>query len=155
MQLETRRFGAIEVDEDGALDIPSGIPGFPDMHRVVLMNAASMPGNEPDTTDPTLFWLQDLDDGDLSFLCVVPWVPFPEYDFEIDAEGLGIDDDADVRILSLITVRNDHDGTQMSANLRAPLIVDLRHQRLHQVILGDTRWPVSAPLATTSPAEVR
>jgi len=146
MQLQTKRFGTIEVDEDSALEVPNGIPGFPDMHRVVLMSAAAVTGHADDPSDQSLYWLQDLDDGGLAFLCVVPWVPFPEYDFEFTSEDYGIDDEADVRILNLITAHRDEAGSSLTANLRAPLLVDVRRQRLHQVILSDTRWPISAPL---------
>lgn len=149
MKLVTKRFGTIEVDDDNVLDVPAGIPGFPELRRVTLLAASGMEADLP------LFWMQDLDDGDLAFLCLVPWGAFPEYDLEFDAVELGVADEGDVRILNLITVRRDASGATMSANLRAPLIVDVRNQRLHQVILGDSRWSVNAVLGAAVHAEVQ
>lgn len=148
MKLATKRFGTIEVHDDNVLEVPSGIPGFPELRRVTMFAAS---GVEPTMA---LYWMQDLDDGDLAFLCLVPWATFPEYDFEFEALELGIADEGDVRILNLITIRRDESGATMSVNLRAPLIVDVRHQRLHQVILSDSRWPVSAVLGDAVHAEV-
>lgn len=154
MELVTRRFGTIEVLDENALTVPAGIPGFPDMRRATLLSANLVNG-DPSPSDPMLFWLQDIDNGDLAFLCLVPWGPFPEYDFEFEGDDLGIDDEADVRILNIITMRRDGPANNMTANLRAPLVVDVAHQCLHQVILTDSRWPVSAPIASLTSAEVR
>lgn len=153
MQLQTRRFGTIEVEDDDAFSVPNGIPGFPDMRRVALFGAGPTPGQTADE-EQSLFWLQDLDDGDLAFLCVVPWIAFPEYEIDIDERSLGIDDQLDVRILGLITVRHEQDGEQMTVNLRAPLVVDVAKRRLQQVILSDSRWPIRAPFAVLTGAEV-
>lgn len=153
MQLETRRFGSIVVDDDEIFSVTKGIPGFTDMRRVVLLGAGPAPGANP-SEDSSLFWLQDLDDGDLAFLCVVPWIAFPDYEIDIDERTLGIDDEADVRVLSIVTSHREVDVPHMTANLRAPLVVDTRHRVLQQVILADSRWPISAPFGVLAPAEV-
>lgn len=155
MQIETRRFGTIEIDDDAAFDVSTGIPGFPEMRHVALLGAGTVPGHPAEAAvdgDHSMFWLQDLDDGDLAFLCIVPWVAFPDYDFEIDERMLGIADEADIRVLSLVTTRREDGAAMMTANLRAPLVVDTRGRRLQQVILSDSRWPIRAPFAalTTS-----
>ncbi len=143
MQVQTRRFGAIEVADDDVYEVPNGIPGFRDMRRVTLLGGGPMPGE----VEPSLYWLQDLDDGGLAFMCVVPWVTFPEYEIDIDERVLGIADEADVRVLSLITVHPVDGEHCLSVNLRAPLVVDVSTRRLQQVILSDSRWPVRAPMA--------
>ena len=156
MELETRRFGTITVEDDESFEVPNGIPGFPEMRRVTVLGAGPTPGQEgTGDAEHMLFWLQDLDDGALAFLCVVPWVAFPDYEIDIDERTLGIEDEADVRILSLITTRRTSDGdsatgggtggTTMTANLRAPIVVDTRRRRIQQVILSDSRWPIRAP----------
>jgi flagellar assembly factor FliW len=147
MQIETRRFGTLEIDDDAAFDVSSGIPGFPEMRHVALLGAGTMPGHEEAPDDHAMYWLQDLDDGDLSFLCIVPWAAFPDYDIEIDERSLGIADETDIRVLSLVTTRREEGLARLTANLRAPLVVDTRARRLQQVILSDSRWPIRAPFA--------
>lgn len=160
MQLETRRFGTIEFDADNALSVPNGIPGFPAMQRVVLFAAAGSDA-ETDAQEQVgsedvqaLFWLQDLDDADLAFLCIVPWAIFPEYDIDIDERTLGIEHHSDVRILTLVTARRDGEQDSMTANLRAPIVVDVRKRRMQQVILSDSRWPIRAPFGALRHAGV-
>src|SRR4051794_6998849 len=114
VQIATKRFGPISVGAEEQFDVPRGIPGFATLRRAVLLAAAPLEGSSPGGGDTgadagpapqSLYWLQDLDDGDLAFLCVVPWDLFPEYDLEIDEEEFGIGGSVDVRVLNLVTVR--------------------------------------------------
>ena len=84
----------------------------------------------------------------------MPWEVFPEYDIDIDERSLGIADEADVRVLSLVTVHRDEDAPHLTANLRAPLVVDIARRRLQQVILADSRWPIRAPFGVLAALEV-
>jgi len=143
VEIDTKRFGTISVAGDEQFDVPRGIPGFAGLRRAVLLAA---PAREPEADPHSLFWLQDLDDGDLAFLCVVPWDLFPDYDLEIDEDEFGIRDSADVRVLNLVTVRAPERETGLTVNLRAPLVVDVRRRQLFQTILADQRWPISAPV---------
>ena len=153
MQFETRRFGTIAIDDDDAFAVPNGIPGFPDLRRVALLGAGPAPGVNPGE-ESSLYWMQDLDDGDLAFMCLVPWEVFPDYEIDSDEKSLGIADEADVRVLSLVTVHRDADTPHLTANLRAPLVVDVHHRRMQQVILADSRWPIRAPFGVLAASEV-
>jgi len=153
MQLETRRFGTIAIDDDDAFAVPNGIPGFPELRRVALLGAGPAPGVNP-SDESSLFWMQDLDDGDLAFMCVVPWEVFPDYDIDVDEKSLGIADEADVRVLALVTVHRTDDTPHLTANLRAPIVVDVARRRLQQVILADSRWPVRASFGVLAATEV-
>jgi flagellar assembly factor FliW len=126
---------------------------------VALLGAGTVPGHqsegqdtgaEAQADDYSMYWLQDLDDGDLAFLCIVPWAAFPDYDIEIDERSLGIADETDIRVLSLVTTRREDGAAHLTANLRAPLVVDTRARKLQQVILSDSRWPIRAPFAEVS-----
>jgi flagellar assembly factor FliW len=153
MQLETRRFGTIAVDDDEIYAVPNGIPGFPDLRRVVLLGAGPAPGVNP-SEESSLYWMQDVDDPELAFMCLVPWEIFPDYDIDIDEKTLGIAEAGDVRILSLVTVRRDEETPHLTANLRAPLVVDVARRRMQQVILADSRWPIRAPFGVLAASEV-
>ena len=153
MQLETRRFGTIAIDDDDAFAVPNGIPGFPELRRVALLGAGPAPGVNP-SDESSLYWMQDLDDGDLTFMCVVPWEVFPDYDIDVDEKSLGIADEADVRVLALVTVHRTDDTPHLTANLRAPIVVDVARRKLQQVILADSRWPVRASFGVLAAPEV-
>jgi flagellar assembly factor FliW len=152
MQLDTTRFGVIEIDDASTIDVPAGVPGFGTLRRVALLGAGSVPGHPEITDEHAMYWMQDLDDASLAFLCIDPWIPFPDYDVEIDEEALGIGVDTDVCVLAFVTVRRGDGRATMSANLRAPIVVDLARRRAHQVILCDQTWPVDAAFAVTDPS---
>ena len=154
MQIETRRFrNPRRSTTDAAFDVSSGIPGFPEMRHVALLGAGTMPGVHEPTSDQTLHVL-DAGPGRrrLAFLCIVPWMAFPDYDIEIDEKALDIKDESNICVLALVTVNRTEGQATMSANLRAPIVVDLRTRRAHQLILSDKTWPLGATFATTAPA---
>jgi len=145
-QVVTKRFGMVTVSEDEQFAVPRGIPGFSTMRHAVLLAAGSPDAGRLNPDEHSLFWLQDLDDGDLAFLCVVPWGLFRDYDLEIDEEDFGIDDSVDVRVLNLVTVDRSGAEPALTVNLRAPVIVDVRRRQLFQTILPDAKWPINAEL---------
>lgn len=154
MKVETTRFGVIDVDEDTLLTFADGIPGFPGVHRMGLLGSGQVPGQPELAGQQTMYWLQDVDDGSLAFLCIVPWAVFPDYDVDLDVESLGITDQRDVCVLALVTVRREGGAMLMSANLRAPVVVNAATRVARQVILTTSRWPVVATFATSGVKEV-
>jgi flagellar assembly factor FliW len=114
------------------------LPGFPDSRRFALVQV--------DDSD-LLSSLQSLDEPDVQFLAVPPAAFFPDYVPEIDdatAAALGITDAEDVLLLVVLTA-----GTSLAtttANLLAPVLVDVVGRRACQVVLEDSSWRVDTPL---------
>jgi flagellar assembly factor FliW len=155
VQVETTRFGAIEISEESIFTFAEGLPGFEGERRMTLLASGHVPGHADVGADhPTMYWLQDVEDGSLAFLCIVPWLPFPDYEIDLDVEGLGIADERDVCVLTIVTVRRENGAMQMSANLRAPVIINAATRQARQVILTNNRWPVVAVFAGSGAMEV-
>lgn len=137
MALETTRFGAIDIDPDTVISFPDGLPGFPDVRGITLIEVSD---------DQAFFWLQDVDRGDLAFLAVVPWEYFPDYELTLtneDESALAVEDPADLLVLTLVTV--DRDIPLVTANLLGPIVVNQAKRVARQtVLLGDhsTRTPL-------------
>lgn len=155
MKVDTTRFGVIDIDEETLLTFADGLPGFPGRHRMALLGSGQVPG-QPDVAldHQTMYWLQDADDGALAFLCIVPWAVFPDYDVDLDVESLGVSDEREVCVLAIVTVRREDGAMLMSANLRAPVVVNTTTRAARQVILTTSRWPVIATFATSGVKEV-
>jgi flagellar assembly factor FliW len=65
-----------------------------------------------------------------------PFVFFKEYDFELDqssVESLGNPSEKEVQVLSILTVRETLN--ESTANLQAPIILNLANRKGKQVIL--------------------
>lgn len=149
MQVETTRFGTVEVPDDDVVAFPDGIPGFRGAHRMALLGGGELPGSEPVDGHHSLFWLQDVDDPDLAFLTIVPWSAYPDYDIDIDPTEVGHADPDDLCVLAIVTVRRGDGAVRLTSNLLAPIVIDTASRTGRQVILSDHDWPVHAPLATT------
>jgi len=149
MQVETSRFGSIEVSDDESVVFPDGLPGFRGRHEFVLLGGGQLPG-AADTDEQSLFWLQDVADPDLAFLTMVPWSAYPDYEIDIDPADIGGAAADDLCILVVVTVRREDGGMRLTSNLLAPIVIDTGARLGQQVILNDPSWPVHAPLAETS-----
>ena len=71
MQLQTKHFGIIDVDEKDALHFPSGIPGFENVKEYILLG-------KQENENP-FFWLQSLDNPQLAFVVVDPFYINDDY----------------------------------------------------------------------------
>lgn len=138
MELQTSRFGVLDLDDHRVVDFVGGIPGFPGFTRALLIEVDD---------NPDYYWLQSIEDGDLAFLTVVPWSFFADYELVLnddDQEAIGLDDAGDAFICCLLSV--DREANTFTANLRAPIVVNVAANRARQVILPDERLPLQAPL---------
>jgi flagellar assembly factor FliW len=146
MQCRSTRFGVCEVRNESVLTFPSGILGFPDSHRYVILDH---------DTDAPFKWLQSLDEPGLAFVILDPASFHPGYTVQVPNEALievqGKDDDE--LIVSVLLTIPSNDPTGITANLRGPLLMNPRTKFCKQLILSDnypTRFPLFANLPPVS-----
>ena len=153
MQVDTTRFGTIEIDDDELVVFDDGLPGFRGRRTMVLLGGGEMPGGEAGDGNHSLFWLQDVSDPDLAFMTIVPWAAYPDYDIDIEpseVDGAQVDD---LCVLTIVTVRREDGGVRLTSNLLAPIVINTASRQGKQVILQNQDWPVQAPLAAVAPDE--
>ncbi|MCW3061557.1 MAG: fliW [Capsulimonas sp.] len=137
MQIETARFGQINIDENSIITFPDGLPGFEEKRRFAFV---SHPSANQDKSSPFL-WLQSLEDEKLAFLTAEPRHFFPGYApriasadldaLEIGAEPLG------PRLYTLLTVPSG-DPIGITANLLAPIAINpVAHIARQVIVAGD------------------
>ena len=149
MQLETTRFGSIDVPDDELVTFPDGLPGFRGRRRMALLGGGTFDGIDADDHH-SLFWLQDADDPDLAFLTVVPWPVYPDYDIDIDPADVHDAETDDLCVLAIVTARRGDGMLRLTTNLLAPIVIDSASRRGWQLILTDHDWPIHAPLAESA-----
>ena len=138
-KVNTVRFGEIEIEEDKVVHFAQGIPAFEEEHEFVIIPY--------DETSPYVF-LQSLATPDLAFLLTIPFVFFPEYEFEIDDESLsriGTRQQENLLIYVILTVPGG-DVKAMTANLMAPLVINKVNMQAKQVVLDKSRYNTRHPL---------
>ncbi len=104
--------------------------------------------------DSPIEWLQSLEDPDVSFALLEPFLFRPDYVFELpdrDAEALGMQEPGDALVRCILTLNED--AEKVTANLLAPLVFCRRTHMARQVILQDAEFPLRAPLFTIISAD--
>jgi flagellar assembly factor FliW len=154
MQVETSRFGTLEIDETAIITFPDGLPGF-EAHR----RFAFVPHRMPDPDKPSPFvWFQSLEDGRLAFLITNPLTFFPDYEPVLsasDRNALAADEDgAALSIYALLTVPSGN-PSGITANLLAPLVINTANLRARQVIVNDDRFGLRHRLIADAPPAAR
>jgi flagellar assembly factor FliW len=116
------------------------LPGFPHVHRFRLS-----PWGPPGS--PYLL-LRAVDDPDVGFVVVPPWVFYPDYEFDLDdasAERLGLSVADDAIVLAVVTLRDRPEAATL--NLLGPIVVNRHTHDAAQVVLPTSSYSVRAPLA--------
>lgn len=127
---QTERFGVLEYAEESTLLFPRGLPGFESCRRFVLLD---------DPRLKPLLHLQSLERPELCFLAVPVRSIEPEYETtlsEEDKETLGREHP---ETLDLTLLSAGGDG-ELTANLLAPVVIDLATQRGVQAVRWDARY---------------
>jgi flagellar assembly factor FliW len=115
------------------------IPGFAGLKRFVLVRL--------DDADAAVSELRSLERPEVRFVVVTPGIFFSDYAIELDDQqcsDLGLTSADDVLVLVMLTV--GHDGPSTTANLLAPVVINVRTRAAAQIILTGSDWPVRAPL---------
>jgi flagellar assembly factor FliW len=134
MKINTTRFGEIEIAESDLIVMKGSILGFEHLNRFVLLIH--------DEKTP-LWWFQSVEDGSVAFVVVNPRFINPEFDpafSEGDLEFLEITDSNDIVLLAIVTVRSH--PFRVTANLRAPVLINVRTRMGSQVVLDDPDYPI-------------
>ncbi|AGC69532.1 flagellar assembly factor FliW [Thermoclostridium stercorarium subsp. stercorarium DSM 8532] len=135
MQLNTKHFGVIEVDEKEILYFPSGIPGFENVRKFVLLGRQE--------ADSPFFWLQCVDKPDLAFVVTDPFYIKEDYYVDVDDEEIAeieINDPENVLTLAIVTIPEDI--RFMTVNLKAPVLINMKNNMGKQVIMKNDTFPV-------------
>jgi flagellar assembly factor FliW len=131
LKCQTSRFGEIMVDENDIIQLPEGLIGFPELVRYVLLDHDS---------DSPFKWLQSVDDGNMAFVVISPLTFRPDYTVEVSEDeiaGLKLEKAEDAVVSVIVTIPSD--PKKMSANLKAPLVFNLKNRCGKQVIVKDTQ----------------
>ncbi len=135
MVLKTRHFGTIEVDEKDFIDFPEGVPGFENVKKFVLLGKIE--------EDSPFQWIQGIDNPELAFAVIDPRLFKPDYAFDVDdrdVEMLDIKDVNTILVFSIVVVPEDM--KKISANLKAPVLINASNNKGKQVVLANSEYQI-------------
>lgn len=134
MEIKTKAYGTVDIDPENIITFDSGLVGFEDKHKFTLLGTGE---------ENTLIWLQSLDDENFAFVVIQPRFFKPDYQPAINIEevkDLGVVDAADLLLYTIVVIPQD--VKKMTANLRAPIIVNVKNNKAKQLVLSDEGYDV-------------
>jgi flagellar assembly factor FliW len=142
-QIQTEYFGTMSYRDDSVFEFPAGLPAFLNEKRFVPIES---PQHSP------LLFLQSVARPGLCFLALPIQVVDPKYRLAVAREDLVLLELAaerqpqlgtEVAVLVLLSV---HDGVPPTANLMAPIVVNLQTRRALQAIRQDAVYSHQHPI---------
>ena len=137
------RFGTYEFAPNETVMMPHGLIGFAEQQLFGL-------GNLPAPLPEDFKLLQSLGEPPISFI-VVPLssdeAPIEAADLDAACAATGfVRDEVHVMFLCTIRPRDNGEGIDMWANIRAPILFDLEAREARQYVLPNSRYPLRQPL---------
>lgn len=134
-RVNTSRFGDIDISVEQVITLPHGMVGFPSQHRFALVQHRA---------DSPFHWLQSLESPDLAFVVANPLVFDLKYQISLsnnDTRLLQVKDVKDVQVWAVVTIPHSQPD-KMTANLKAPVVVNLANRLGAQIILENPDYSV-------------
>lgn len=138
MIIKTKFFGEVELDDDKVLEFSNGIIGFEHLKLYAILY-------DEDKEEATrISWLQSLEEPLLVLPIVDPSSVIADYSPIIEDElltSLENNKDEDLLILVALSVPGE-DMTKVTANLKAPFIINAETKKGAQIIVENPDYPV-------------
>ena len=141
MKINTKFFGEIEIEECAIINFPKGLLGFEDLKEYIVL----------DIPNGNLSCLQSLGDSNIAFIIIRPWDYFEDYDINIDDDGLNalnIKEESQIALYNIVTIPGDI--KKMTANLLAPIVINIENNSAKQIVLENSNYATKHPLYNDS-----
>lgn len=136
MEINTTRFGRMEVNDERIITFPRGLLGFPEQQRYALIQTGE---------ENYFFWLQAVDEPGLAFVVTDPSIFFKDYTFALKEEmqaELGLQDMSYAQVFVICNKAGDW----LTGNLQGPLVINAQNRLGQQTVLNDKKWTTRQPL---------
>lgn len=132
MKINTLRFGTVEIDKSEIIIVLEGIIGFPDIKRYVMLDMGK---------DTPFKLFQAVDEPTVGFVIIDPILFKPDYKVKIRKEDLySLSAENLNEIVTAVIVTIPEDLYKMTANLRGPLLINLKSRLARQLVLADDTY---------------
>ena len=135
MEIVTRDYGVIEINQELIIRFDEGILGFEPYKNYILLDDSN--GESP------FRCLQSMEESDLAFILIDPFAIDPEYEITLGEdliENLMIESSDDVLVLAVVVVPEDINKT--SVNLRAPVVLNVKLRKGSQYIVDGDKYKI-------------
>lgn len=138
IQVQTTRFGQVSIQQEDVITLVDPMLGFPDLRKFVILE-------DPD--DLVFAWLQSCENPAIAFAVLEPELFASDYNVTLgknDKEALKLTSDIGKRIFNIVTIPED--VTKMTANMKAPFVVNVNNRLAKQVVTQENDHPIKHPI---------
>lgn len=138
MEVKTKYHGTVSFQERDIIKFNKGLPAFESLKNFILL---SVDGSD------IFKILHSIEDEEIGLIVVSPFEFIKEYEVELSDEiidKLSIKKEEDVLILNTVTLNSD--VSKITANLRAPIIINIKESLGEQIILEDENFSIKYPI---------
>jgi flagellar assembly factor FliW len=138
MELRTKYHGIRFYEEKDIITFKKGIPGFEDLKKFIIFTAEE---------NKLFYILQSIEDMSVGIVLVSPFNVAKEYEFKLDdskLKELNIKSEEDVLVLNTVTLNSKLED--ITVNLKAPMVINIKEKVGEQIILDNIDYPIKYPL---------
>jgi len=138
MQIQTTRFGTIEVNESDLVNFSEGLLGFVELRKFILLD---------DPNDEIFAWLQSCERPAIAFPILEPELFAENFNPTItkgDLQAINLTGKDGMRLFTIVTIPED--ATQMTANLKAPVAINIEKRLAKQVVVQENEYQIKYPI---------
>ena len=137
MQIQSTRFGTVEIREDAVIAFPEGLPGLPGQKWAFVAKSDDSP----------FYWLHSVEYANVAVPVTSPWLFFSNYEVRVpeeDSRSLGLEDPSDAWIVCV--VRAAENIADFTINLACPIIINADSRVGRQMLNDAGGYSVRHPL---------
>lgn len=137
MLVKTKHFGEVDLDDNKIIHFEGGILGFEEFKYYTILF------DNEDGVQPNISWLQSIEEPTLSIPVISPFLIKEDYNPEIEDEFLkSLDELTEANLVVMVSITVPSDVSQISANLKAPFILNSDSRKGVQVIVENSDYEV-------------
>lgn len=137
MIINTKHFGEIDLDENKIIYFENGILGFENYKKYTILY------DDEDGKRPDISWLQSLDEPLLAIPVISPFIVKRDYNPEVEDELLRpLGNLTEDNIVVLVSVTVPSDIEKITANMKAPFVINADSKKGAQIIIENSDYLV-------------
>ena len=137
MEIISPIHGEMTYEEKDIINFKKGIPGFDELNKFIIK----------EIEDSSFKVLQSIDDAELGFVLISPFDVELDYEIKLNSEirkNLDIKNEKEVALYSLVTLNSKVEN--ITANLRAPLVINIISKKGEQCIIEKEEYKIKHPI---------
>ncbi|WP_097025899.1 flagellar assembly protein FliW [Clostridium peptidivorans] len=137
MKLITKYHGAVEYNKEDVIVFKKGLPGFESLKKFILV---------PFEDNNLFSILVSVEDMEVGIPVVSPFGVDESYEFKLSNEKineLSVNSPEDILVLNTVTLNSNVEN--ITINMKAPIVVNIKEKIGEQIILDNEKYKIKEP----------